>query len=79
MRAELVRLLHQTLTSMGIKDGDVHMIIEWIEDEDDANRIASEAALQAEQQKWMLRTAGLGAIGLTLGAAVTWIACAWIG
>lgn len=68
MRAELERLLHQTLRSMGIAEGDVHMIIEWIADDDDALRKEHAEELDELRRVWMLRAAGMAMIGVTIGA-----------
>ena len=78
MRAELERLLHQTLRSMGISEGDVHMIVEWIADDDDTLRKEHAEALDEMRRTWMLRALGTGAIGLTLGLVIGWGARAWI-
>ncbi len=79
MRAELLRLLHQTLDSMGVDGDNIHMLVEWIDDEDDATRKEHEAEiadardiLEESRRTWMLRTVGMFAIGLALGLVLGW-------
>jgi hypothetical protein len=71
MRAELEQLLHQTLHALQVKDSDAHLIVDWIKDEDMAERakcVQEKAELRAA---WLLRAAGMGAIGFVAGAVAS--------
>lgn len=56
---DLIEGWHRTLHAAGVKDGDVHLYVDWIAD-----------TITEQRQLWQLRALGMLGIGLALGAAV---------
>jgi hypothetical protein len=54
----LIEGWHRTLHAAGVKDGDVHLYVDWIAD-----------TVRNERQVWLLRALGMLGIGLVAGAA----------
>jgi hypothetical protein len=55
---DLIEGWHRTLHAAGVRDGDVHLYIDWIAD-----------TVRNERQVWLLRALGMFGIGVALGAA----------
>jgi hypothetical protein len=61
-RPEALEAIHRALLSQGISDRDTHEYLDWIED-----------ATAADWRTWWLLSAGMGLLGLLVGAAVCWL------